>query len=272
MGLTNWRISYRLLAMAIQIEHFRDWLASANQVCVFTGAGLSVASGIPDFRSKGGLWEQFDPSVVASFSVFKRDPMPFWEMAQACDQLISAARPNPAHAAIAAMESLGKEVTVITQNIDALHQQAGSTTVLELHGSSDGATCIDCGHQASMEEIRVQITAAGIPPKCSSCGGFKVKTNVILFGEELPSEVFESAEAATRKCDLFIVVGSSLEVSPANELPRLAKRGGAKVVFVNKDASEMDSIADMTFVGALCEELLPLVVDALKGLTTKALQ
>ena len=150
--------------------------SSANQVCVFTGAGLSVASGIPDFRSKGGLWEvmtrrsrlppitqswsvqQFDPSVVASFSVFKRDPMPFWcasphpaagdlegsggvlcrEMAQACGQLISAARPNPAHAAIAAMESLGKEVTVITQNIDALHQQAGSTTVLELHGDVPG--------------------------------------------------------------------------------------------------------------------------------------
>jgi len=224
---------------------------------------MSVESGIPDFRSKGGLWEKYDPSVYASFENFKKNPANFWEMMEECKAIILPSKPNTGHKALAELETIGKLKCVITQNIDGLHQDAGNTSVYELHGNCKTASCTDCKKSYSLQELE-ELIKIGVPPVCTECSGNHVKSDVILFGEALPEGIIGKAIKSVQDSDLLIVIGSSLQVSPANMLPQLAKTSGAKIILLNMSETPIDSMADVivrTPVG-IC---LPKIIELVKG-------
>lgn len=218
-------------------------IADSKHVVALTGAGISTPSGIPDFRSEGsGLWEQADPMAVASIWGFIEHPQSFYEWVKPLANAILTAKPNPAHHALAGLESQGRIRTVITQNIDDLHQRAGSKRVLEVHGHLRDATCIRCYHLMPGRPIMEQFLVDGLVPRCPECQGV-MKPNVILFGETLPVGIMYEAEAESKKCDLMLIAGSSLEVAPAADLPLVAQKRGAKLIIVNKSATALDKHA-----------------------------
>ena len=226
-----------------------DIIRGANNIVVFTGAGHSTESGIADFRSEGGLWSRYDPSIYASYYHFLQDPAPFWKMHRELEEILVNAEPNPGHYAIAELEKMGKVTAIITQNIDILHQRAGSGTynnipIYELHGAYGTLECIKCDKEFVYDNIDTKSVKY---PVCE-CGGF-IKPQVVLFGEALKHGILEGAMEAASNADCFIVVGSSLTVSPANLMPGIAKKNGAKVIFVNKDETMMDYIADVFLKG-----------------------
>ena len=226
---------------------------SSRRIVAFTGAGVSTPSGIPDFRSPGsGLWETDDPSVVASLSYFRRDPRPFFDWIRPLARRTRAARPNPAHQALADLEAAGRLSAVVTQNIDGLHQAAGSRRVLEIHGSLRTATCQRCG--AVADGLATLADDSVAVPRCD-CGGL-LKPDIVFFEERLPLDVFAEAERALRDCDLVIVAGSSLEVMPAGQLPLVAVRRGARLIIVNRDRTALDGFADVVLAGDVAD-LLP---------------
>ncbi|MBU4193688.1 MAG: NAD-dependent deacylase [Actinobacteria bacterium] len=250
--------------MSDEFEHVARLIESAGSVVALAGAGISVESGIPDFRSPGGLWTRFDPSIYATFESFMNNPTKFWEMAEELNPLLEGAEPNPAHMALVELERLGKCDVVITQNIDNLHQRAGSSDVLELHGTFHTGTCLKCGTRLTYEEIK-QAAAGRVVPVCKSCGG-SIKPDVVLFGEPLNAAVLQRAVELATECDLMIVVGSGLEVFPAASLPNYAKRGNAKLVFINIAATVSDDIADVIIVEK-AGEALPRIVEAYRNLS-----
>jgi len=237
-------------------------ISNSSRIVVFTGAGISVDSGIPDFRSPGGLWEKFDPSVYASYATFKTKPELFWEMSGEVEKLLSQAKPNLAHDAIAKLEEMGKVSCVITQNIDNLHQAAGTKKIYELHGNASTAHCIGCQKVYTVPDMK-QILTTGSVPKCKDCGHL-LKTAVILFGEPLPPQVISGAMDEVQNCDALIMVGSSLSVAPANMLPAMAKMNQAKLIFINKEPTTMDELADIILHGK-ASELLPAIVKQLQN-------
>lgn len=204
-------------------------LISAHQPCAaLTGAGISAESGIPTFRSQGGLWEKFDPAVYASIDVFRQDPSKYWSIRGEFIRNYDAYRPNPGHLALAEMEALGLLRRVITQNIDGLHRKAGSRNVTEIHGSLREIDCLACGKQ-----YRAPHVPAGSPPHCE-CGGV-LKPNTVLFGEPLPPEALESAWREAGSCGVLLVIGTSAVVQPAASLPLVARDHGAKIVEINPE-------------------------------------
>ncbi|MHA1803266.1 MAG: SIR2 family NAD-dependent protein deacylase [Promethearchaeota archaeon] len=224
-------------------------IKDSQNIVVFTGAGASTESGIADFRSEGGLWSKYDPSVYANYYYFIQDPAPFWKMHRELEDVLEKAKPNPVHHAIAELEKMGKVKAIITQNIDMLHQKAGSGSykgipIYELHGTYGLLHCIRCGREYKLEEIDTRNVEY---PICE-CSGF-IKPKVVLFGESLPSHVMDEAMKACCEADCFLMVGSSLVVSPANLLPSLAKQQGAKLIFINKEETFMDDIADVVLRG-----------------------
>lgn len=220
-------------------------LRNAKNTYAFTGAGISTDSGIPDFRSpSSGLWENVDPLAVASIYGFRRDPQAFYNWVRGLAQLTVNAQPNPAHLALAEMERRGYLNGIITQNIDMLHTRAGSTKVFELHGHMRQATCISCFAVADGEQVMRQFLDDGLIPRCDKCSSV-LKPNVILFGEQLPIRELNGAQDAARKCDAMVIIGSSLEVAPASDIPVLAKRNGAKLVIINLDPTPLDAMADV---------------------------
>uniref|UniRef100_A0A7V4LDP8 protein acetyllysine N-acetyltransferase n=1 Tax=Desulfobacca acetoxidans TaxID=60893 RepID=A0A7V4LDP8_9BACT len=195
-----------------------------RRLAAFTGAGISVDSGIPDFRSKGGLWSRFDPMEYATITAFRRNPAKVWVMLKEMDGLLLAARPNPAHYALAELEARGVLKGIITQNVDNLHQAAGSRSVIEYHGNAHRFTCLSCkGHW-----LREHLDFGQVPLYCS-CGGL-IKPDVVFFGEAIPPQAHEAAVALALACELFIIIGTSGEVAPANQLPFLAKDAGALIL------------------------------------------
>ncbi|MBI3914854.1 MAG: NAD-dependent deacylase [Chloroflexi bacterium] len=223
-----------------KIAHAAELIRNGTRVVALTGAGISTPSGIPDFRSPGsGMWERVDPFQVASIDGFMRDPQAFYDWLKPLVHLAANAKPNAAHFALAELEARGKLQTVITQNIDQLHQRAGSRRVLLVHGTLDSATCIVCGNEAAGAPLIEKFLTDGIAPRCVVCGGV-LKPDVVLFGELLPFEIMEKAKHASQNCDVMICAGSSLEVAPACDLPLIAKRCGAKIIIVNKTATAMD--------------------------------
>jgi NAD-dependent deacetylase len=221
----------------------------SKNIVVFTGAGASTESGIDDFRSEGGLWSRYDPAIYANYRVFLKDPTNFWEMHRELESILKDAEPNSAHYAIAELEKRGKIKAIITQNVDMLHQRAGSSSyedipIYELHGTYGKLECVRCGDEFELNEIDTQSEDY---PVCD-CSGF-IKPKVILFGENLPPGILNDAISSVRECDCFIMVGSSLAVSPANFLPGLAKEYGAKIIFINKENTPMDDIADVFLKG-----------------------
>ena len=213
---------------------------SINQICtqiaqviidkkpcvVLSGAGISAESGIPTFRSKGGLWEKYDPAVYASIEVFQRDPSKYWTIRGEFIRTYDELEPNPAHAAIAELEKSGFISQVITQNIDGLHKKAGSLNVIELHGSLREIYCLSCRREYIAPDV-----PEGLPPRCE-CGGI-LKPNTVLFGEQLPAAALESAYRSAMTCRAMLVIGTSAVVYPAAALPVLAKQHGAVIVEIN---------------------------------------
>jgi NAD-dependent deacetylase len=244
-----------------EIERAAALIRGARHMIALTGAGQSTPSGIPDFRSpSSGLWEKHDPMLVASIWAFRLNPKAFFDWIRPlATQLLNAA-PNPAHQALAELEELGLLKVVITQNIDNLQQRAGSRRVLELHGHLREATCVRCYREFAIDPALQTMILAGKVPRCT-CGGV-LKPNVILFGEQLPALVLHEAMAQARGCDLILISGSSLTVSPAAELPFLAVEHGAKAVIVNLQPTDFDPLAEVVIHGDVCE-VLPRIVAAL---------
>ncbi len=242
-------------------EHARRIVHEAGSWVAFTGAGVSTASGIPDFRSEGGLWDRFDPSEFR-YERFLRDPAGFWELRAELTRALELdeAEPNACHEALAGAYGRGSLEAVVTQNIDGLHQASGipDEDVLEVHGSTRRTRCVECGVHAAIGEALEAIEAGQVPPSCNACGGV-VKPDVVLFGEPLPERVFERAEALMRRADAVLVAGSSLTVWPAAGLPELALREGARVVVVNGDKTGLDDRASVVLRGRV-EEVVPALV------------
>jgi len=239
-----------------------SWLAAANNVVAFTGAGISTPSGIPDFRSESsGLWKGVDAMEVGSIYGFRKNPRLFFDWVRPLTEKTLNAQPNPAHLALVELERQGKLSAVITQNIDMLHTKAGNQTIHELHGHMREATCIQCFHVYDGEPILRTFLEDEKVPHCPTCGGV-IKPNVILFGEQLPYEPLQEARKAAKDCDLMLVIGSSLEVAPASDLPLIAARNGAKVVIINLEPTSMDRYVDLVLQGDAAE-ILPAVVQSM---------
>lgn len=227
----------------------------ADRLTVFTGAGISAESGIPTYRGDDGLWNKYDPAKFADIGHFKKDPAYYWRFFKEVRYpVISAARPNAAHRALAGLEDRGILTCLITQNIDGLHQLAGSKNVLELHGNTRRILCLQCGREHGLDEV-FHMVGRLLPPLCRDCQG-QLKPDVVFFGEALPRDVLEQAMQASRACDLFLVIGSSLVVQPAASLPLMARQAGARLAIVNKDATPMDGIADLVIHSTASEALV----------------
>jgi NAD-dependent deacetylase len=244
-----------------QIERAAGIIRTARQVVAFTGAGVSTHSGIPDYRSPGsGLWEEDDPYTVASLTAFRYRPERFYKWVRPLTARVLAAQPNAAHRALAALEAAGKLSTVITQNIDGLHQRAGNRHVLEVHGSLQTATCGRCHHTVAALPLLERFAQDGTLPTCPTCGGV-LKPNVILMEEQLPVAVFQRAREAARACEVLVVAGSSLEVLPSAGLPLEAVNAGAQLVIVNFGSTYLDERATLRIEGDVAE-VLPWMVEA----------
>lgn len=236
-------------------------IRSAKNTVILTGAGLSTASGIPDFRSRhSGLWEQHNPVEIASIFGFKRRPEAFYAWFRPLVETVLNAQPNAAHTAIAQLEAAGYVHTIITQNIDMLHEKAGSHSILEVHGQLKRATCIECFTvYDAAPAIRAFLNTGDIP-RCAACGGV-LKPNVILFGEQLPVRELFAAKQAARHCDLMIAAGSSLQVAPIGDLPLVAKQYDAQLIIMNYEATHADKHADLIFQENLAD-LFPRIAAA----------
>ena len=232
----------------------RALLDDARRVVVFTGAGISTESGIPDFRSPGGIWTRMAPIDYRDFVSSEEMRREAWRRRFAMEEHFALARPNAGHKAVAELVARGKASHVITQNIDNLHQDSGvpQDRVIEIHGNTRYAKCLECGARMELEPIRAHFEAHGDPPDCAACGGI-VKTATISFGQAMPELEMARAEKAALACDLFLVLGSSLVVYPAAGFPLLAKRNGAKLVIVNREETEQDSYADLVVHDAIGE-------------------
>ncbi|MGQ9887486.1 MAG: SIR2 family NAD-dependent protein deacylase [Aggregatilineales bacterium] len=234
-------------------------MRAAKRAVAFTGAGISTASGIPDFRSPhSGLWQDVDPLAVASIFSFRQNPERFYEWIYPLARLTARAEPNPAHFALAEMEQRGYIKAVITQNIDMLHGRAGSKNVFELHGHMREVTCIDCFKVYEAKGVIERFLEDRQVPRCLECGGV-LKPNVILFGEQLPAVELIGARNAASKTDLMLVIGSSLEVAPASQLPLLARRNGARLIIVNFEPTFADPEADL-LIRADAARVLPQII------------
>ena len=229
-------------------------LSQTRRLVAFTGAGISAESGIPTYRGEDGIWHKYDPGKFADINHFFRKPEYYWRFFQEVRYpVIKQAQPNRAHQALASLEEKGILKALITQNIDGLHQLAGSQRVLELHGNTRRIACLDCSAWYPMEEVYEQLETQ-LPPPCLACGG-RLKPEVVFFGESLPEGVLEEASTEAQACDLFLVVGSSLVVQPAASLPMLAKRRGATLVIVNRDPTPLDGMADAVYHRSASEVL-----------------
>lgn len=244
------------------IRRVADLIRSASSVVVLTGAGVSTPSGIPDFRSPfSGLWNTFDPMEVASIWGFHDNPERFYRWFMPVARAIRAARPNAAHHALAALERAGKLDLLITQNIDGLHQQAGSSAVVELHGDIRSARCLGCAEETPSDTLWERVERGEVL-RCADCGNL-LKPNAILFGEPLPYESLRRAQEAALRCDLMVAIGTSLEVEPASDLPHLARRRGSRLAIINRQPTSVDTLADVTVRGDI-GSVLPQLLEVLR--------
>ncbi len=248
------------------LKQLGSLLSAARAAVVLTGAGISTESGIPDFRSPGGLWEKYRPIDFGEFMTSAEARRESWRRRFAMSSVLDSARPNRGHAAVAELVRRGRVHTVITQNIDGLHQASGvpDERVIEIHGSTTYATCLGCERHYELSEIRGRFEESGEEPVCTSCGGF-VKTATISFGQPMPAVPMQRAETAACKSDLFVAIGSSLVVYPAASFPALAKRSGARLVIINREPTDLDDIADLV----LRAEIGPALTRVVEGVAAE---
>jgi NAD-dependent deacetylase len=238
----------------MSVQRAAELLFGASSGVAVTGAGVSAESGIPTFRGSGGLWSQYDPVKVASLDNFMRDPSAYWTVARERGPAVLAARPNPGHHALAGLENAGHLVAVVTQNTDGLHQDAGSRHVIELHGSGRTVQCLDCGSRETRADVQARL-AVEMPPRCRMCGGVFLKPTVVLFGEAMPIPAVEEAFALARAADVMLVVGSSLVVYPAAQVPLAAVEAGAALIVINAEPTPIDRFAEVVIRGRSGEVL-----------------
>ena len=238
-----------------------DLLSTAQRGLALTGAGVSAESGIPTFRGDGGLWTKYDPVKVASIEYFMADPSAYWKVSKDRGRVALAARPNAGHHALAALEANGHLVAVATQNTDGLHQASGSRRVVEVHGSSRTVQCLDCGMRESRAVVQARL-AVQMPPLCKSCGGMFLKPTVVLFGEPMPVAAMHEALALAQGADVMLIVGSSLVVHPAADIPLAAVRSGARLIIINAEPTPFDSLAEVVIHGR-AGEVLPEILTLL---------
>jgi NAD-dependent deacetylase len=242
-------------------ERLREMIERAGRVAIFTGAGVSTESGIPDFRSPGGVWSRMSPIYFQDFVRSEEKRREAWERAFSGRAGWVGRQPNAGHYAVARLVAAGKARAVITQNVDNLHQDAGvpAAQVIELHGNASYATCLGCGLRHELADLKALFQATGDLPACRECGGV-VKTATISFGQPMPEEPMARAEAETLACDLFLVLGSSLVVYPAAGFPQLARRNGARLAIVNREPTEQDPTADLVLhdeIGPVMSSVVP---------------
>jgi NAD-dependent deacetylase len=225
------------------IESLAKDIRDAKNIVAFTGAGISAESGIPTYRGEDGLWTKYDPNKYASIGHFLQDPSYYWNFFKDVRYpILKKVRPNSAHRALFEFEKAGMLRTIITQNIDGLHQEAGSSSVVELHGTTRTISCMDCSKKYTIGETFKKL-AKQIPPLCSECSGI-LRPDVVFFGEMLDPQVLRDAYAKAESCDFLLAVGSSLVVYPAADIPVRAKQKGAKLAIINKDNTPLDTMAD----------------------------
>jgi NAD-dependent deacetylase len=244
------------------VSALRALVEPANLVLPFTGAGISTECGIPDFRSPGGLWTRNRPIPFDEFLASREMRAEAWRRRFAMEQEFAAAKPGRGHLALASLYRSGKAPAVVTQNIDNLHQSSGISVehVIELHGNTTYALCLACGKRYELPWVKQQFMAAGgEAPDCTDCGG-AVKSATVSFGQAMPEPAMRRAEELTRACDLFLAVGSSLVVWPAAGFPLLAKRNGARLVIINREATEFDGIADLVIRDDIGTVLSPFIL------------
>ena len=241
-------------------ERLANLIRERQPCVVLTGAGVSTESGIPDFRSPTGLWAQFDPLEFGSIDAFRRDPIKVWSFYKPRISMLTDSQPNPAHIALAELEQHGLVQAVVTQNIDLLHERAGSREVVEVHGSIRTATCPGCGARYELEQV-LALLAEADAPACPACGEI-VKPDVVFFGELLPPEAIDRAYKLARAAALMLVVGSALEVYPIAGLPEETLAAGGKLAIINRGPTQYDGRANLRIDGR-AGEVLPAVVAAL---------
>jgi NAD-dependent deacetylase len=238
-----------------KIRRVAEALVSRRHGVALTGAGISVDSGIPDFRSPGGLWERFDPMDYATIDAFRADPERVWAMLVELDHMLETARPNPGHLGLARLEEREVLDGIVTQNIDDLHQKAGARRVVEFHGNGSRLRCLGCDRVEPSSRVR----ELGMPPRCPGCSMI-LKPDVVFFGEAIPRVAMDGAMELLEGCQVMLAVGTSATVAPASMLPVAAQRHGALLVEVNLKPTELTSACDVAIHGS-ASETLPLLAD-----------
>lgn len=237
-----------------------ELITGSDHVIALTGAGISVESGIPDFRGKNGLWSKYDPSKYASIEAFMSDPSEVWRMLKDMDDLISRAEPNPAHIGLGKLEKMGFLDYIITQNVDNLHQKGGASNVIEFHGNSSTLSCLYCNRKYSMAEKRGEL-----PPRCE-CGKV-LKPDVIFFGETIPERALDLSYGLALTADVLLVIGTSASVVPANSIPFTAAGNNAKIIEINKERTLLtDDITDI-FLEGEAGEIISRLVDTIEKIS-----
>ncbi len=248
------------------VQKVVELIRQSKKVIVFTGAGVSTESGIPDFRSPGGVWQKYNPEdfYYQKFISSEESREKYWQMSREFYDPLKNAQPNAAHKAVVELEKMGKLDCVITQNIDNLHQRAGNSPekVIELHGTAISVSCLACRKKYPREEIQSWLFRGVRVPQCDACGGI-LKPDTVSFGQSMPPRETEESFHRARNCDLFIVIGSSLVVQPAASIPLEAKNSGAKLVIINRDPTYHDAYADVVIHGS-AGEVMSKILECLK--------
>jgi NAD-dependent deacetylase len=228
------------------IKELSDMLKAASKITVFTGAGISTESGIPDFRGPNGIWKSMTPIDFSDFVASEEVRRESWRRKFSADAMMSNAEPNTGHLGVLALDQLGKLKAVITQNVDGLHQKSGITAekVIELHGNANYATCLDCHKHFELSALEKIFRQEETVPYCDLCGGI-IKTATISFGQSMPSGPMDLSQQAVMDCDLLLAMGSSLTVYPAASFPRIAKKNGAQLIIINNEATDLDPVCDL---------------------------
>ncbi len=251
----------RSLSAEEGIARLAELIADAEHLVVFTGAGISTESGIPDFRSPGGIWNRYKPIDYQTFMSSDEGKREYWRRGRNTYAMIREAQPNPAHLALAELEYRGRLDSLITQNIDGLHTLAGSSPerTIELHGTAHRVYCMNCGATETRDSISARLDAGEAIPACRVCGG-TLRASTVAFGEPLPREPWQRAATAASRSDLFLIIGSSLVVNPAAQLPRIAANAGAYIVILNQTPTPLDDLAHLLLrgpAGAIMARVMP---------------
>ncbi|PLX88245.1 MAG: sigma factor regulator FecR [Desulfuromonas sp.] len=243
------------------VEAAAELVKQARTVSAFTGAGISTESGLADFRSPGGLWDRYRIVTYPEFLASSDARQEYWSMRRELIPTLLEASPNPAHEGLAELERRGKLTGVITQNIDGLHQEAGNSNVIELHGTNRSAACLNCGRRWPIEEIQLRLEADDLDPHCPGCDGL-IKPETVSFGQSMPAAAMDAAYALAASSDLMLMIGSALEVHPAASVPPFAAENGARLIFINRTETPYDELAQIVcresageFMTLLVEEL-----------------